>query len=415
MATLAERQGGDGAALRLAALVGAIVVYGVAGAPAPASVGPAELAVGLGLLVAVGLRAPLWLGTGYLLRCPGATPAEIVACLCLPLLLWLPLVRGSLMGWQPTDIVRDVVPLGFLFLPLLLRRGLSARRAAGSGAVADLLAAALAAAGLAFAFRWWAHVAFGFAAVGDRTLAEGDLYLLNSAAVPFAAVWLTLQGLRRLFPARGAGAVALGLVLGAAGLLCTGALAGAVHRAALGLVLGTIGLGVALRLRTAPGDWRLVPVAGAGLLAAFGWAALGALSLVAEKTGEVGWNNRAAEAGAVLRQIGRSLPAFLLGDGWGALVASPAVGNWRVSFTHNAASYFLVKTGLLGFVAATGYLAALLAESWPALRRRADIALAALPSLAVALFLHTSYKYLCFGLLCTVLLLAAAKDETPKN
>ncbi|ACI98087.1 hypothetical protein [Rhodospirillum centenum] len=180
-------------------------------------------------------------------------------------------------------------------------------------------------------------------------------------------------------------------------------------------MLGALALGVALRLRTAPGDWRLVPVAGALLLAVFGWAALGALSLVAEKTGEVGWNNRAAEAGAVLRQIGRSLPAFLLGDGWGALVASPAVGNWRVSFTHNAASYFLVKTGVLGFVAATGYLAALLVESWPALRRRADIALAALPSLAVALFLHTSYKYLCFGLLCTVLLLASAGRDDPKD
>ncbi|HYG89135.1 MAG TPA: hypothetical protein VD978_23070 [Azospirillum sp.] len=391
---------------RAQALFAALALYGLLSAPAPPAVRLVEAAIGALLVVCVGIERPLMAATGHALRSTALPPWESVGTAAFVWLLWAPLVRGLTLGWEPEAIVRDVVPLVYLFLPVLL---VPLLRCAGPQAV-PLLATGLTLAGVLFVLRWWRHTEWGFDTVGARAMGDGTRYFLNAPSVLFAAVVLPMTSLSLM--ARGGWwrwVLAFALLVPAA--LCLGALAGAVHRMALGVMLLAF-------LATVPWWWRRAPwaLAWAAVLAASGAAlfsdvALGALELVAEKNRLTGASARVEEAMAVLEQAGRSLPALLFGDGWGALIANPAVGGWRVAYTHTLLSYALLKAGVLGVLALTAYLAGLVPGALALLRANPPLAAAVLAPLSVALSAHTSFKYLDCGLLLTLMVLAAEKAE----
>lgn len=385
---------------RLWLLCGAVVLYGLRSAPAPTGVGKAELAIGAALALAVGLAEPL-----RLLAVP-ASPAEPEwrrrGVLCLMWLLLVPGVRGLVVEWSVRDIARDVIPLLFLFSPLVLvpildRLGEAGRRG---------LAAALAVAGVLFALRWWHFVHWNTGALGAVALSDGPKYLLNAPAVLFAAIALPALA---LIPLERGGGKGFGLagalaVLGAAGLA---ALAGAVHRFALAVAtvaLGTLGLRTVLRSTVAAGILGLGVVTAGGV---FGWRLWQTLGLAVEKSRQVGVNARWDEAAAVFDQLAASPVTLLLGDGWGTLIANPAVGGWRVSYTHSLFTYILVKGGLLGLAVLAAWLGSLVPPGLRALARRPHLAVAALAPVLMALTVHSSYKYFDTGLLLTLLLLLA--------
>lgn len=392
-------EAGGGSAWRVRALLLAMLAYGAACMPAPQGFGWAEMLVALGLLTAIGPGRLLSLSSGLALRGAGADPLAGVGTLCLLALLLLGGVRGVALGWAERDILRDVVPLGFLFLPLLLGPLLDRLRPGDLRALAH----AFALVGLLFALRWWG---LQFLAVGSARAPGGPDspdYLLNSAAVPFAAVWLPLAGLGRAARSRGAEGWAFAAIGAAAGLACLGALAEAVHRAALLLCLGVLAVGILAQALGRPRvGVMLLLLAGAASFF-LGPELLDALDLVARKTEAVGINNRLAEVEAVLAQTGRSPVAFLLGDGWGALLANPAVGYLKVSYTHSLASYLLLKVGALGLVLTLAYLGLLAGRVLLARPPRPHLLLASFPPLLLGLFVHTSFKFLCFGLLLALL------------
>jgi len=393
------------------ALLGALALYGMLSAPAPPEVRVVEAAIGALLLGALGWRRPCAVVSGHALRAPALPGWEAVGVLSFAWLLWAPLVRGLTLGWEPGAVLRDVVPLGYLFLPVLLVPLL--RR--DDGRAERLLAAGLALAGVLFALRWWRQAEWGFGAVGTRAMADGLRYFLNAPSVLFAALALPMAALG--LAARGGWArwLGAGLLLVPAAL-CLGALAGAVHRMALGLAL--VGLLVAV-----PWWWRRTPrlvlvvavLSGVALLL-LGDTLAGALTQVAEKNRLAGTNARLDEAAAVLEQVGRSAESFLFGDGWGALIANPAVGGWRVAYTHTLATYTLFKSGALGLMALAAYLAALAPSAWRLLRADPPLAVAVLAPLVMALGAHTSFKYLDCGLLLTLMVTAAEKTRvTPSK
>lgn len=137
----------------------ALALYGGFSAPAPSGLGPAELAVGIALALAVGVRAPVLLVSGALLARARTLPwHQLVGTLAFVYLLWVPLVRAAVLGWPAHDIVRDVVPLVYLFLPLLLVSA-PAEDAARAQTRMLCLAGGLALAGVLFALRWWSQSA----------------------------------------------------------------------------------------------------------------------------------------------------------------------------------------------------------------------------------------------------------------
>jgi len=394
----------DGLAMgRVWGLCAALALYGLWSAPAPPVPGMAEMLIGALLLAGVGVR-PLTAATGQTLREPAVPHWQGLATVAFAWLLWAPLLRGVALGWEWAAILRDVVPLVFLFLPVLLVPVL--RRVAG--AAVPLLAAALALAGVLFALRWWQQAGWAFDAVGARAMAEGAAYLLNAPSVLFAAVALPMAALG--LAARGGWwRWAAALVLLAAAALCLGALTAAVHRMALAAAV--IGM-----LATLPWWWRRAPraVLVAVVLAVLGVAVAGdavagAVALAAEKTRLVGANARLDEAAAVLEQVAGSLPALLFGEGWGAAFANPAVGGWRVGYTHTLLSYALLKGGLFGVLAVLVYLAGLAPAALALLRAQPPLAVSVLAPLALAVGGHTAYKYLDCGILLTVLVLSAER------
>jgi len=382
----------------------ALALYGLLSVPAPPALRATEITIGVLLGLAVGVRRPLYVLTGHALSESGTARWELPAILAFAWLLWAPMMRGVWVGWAPADMLRDVVPLFFLFLPVFLVPLLRAN----ADRAAKLLACGMMIAGLGFALRWWKQVGWGFGAVGSRVMADGAAYLLNAPSVLFAGIALPLAGFglaARGGPLRWMAA----LVCFAGGALCLAALAGAVHRMALGLAIAAF-------LAVAPWWARRAPLAVgaaalvlAAVLLGLSDAVLGALLKVAEKTRLAGANTRWEEAAAMLDLAVSSPEMFLFGHGWGALVANPAVGGWRVSYTHTLPTYALTKAGALGLVALAAYLGGLASGALAVLRCDPPLGWAVLPPLVMALCAHTSFKYLDTGILLTLMLLVAER------
>ncbi|MEI8393406.1 MAG: hypothetical protein WCF85_01630 [Rhodospirillaceae bacterium] len=396
----------------------ALLAYGLLSAPAPQDFGSGELLVAVLMTFAVGIGRPAAFATGALLIHPTLRYRDTVGCVVFFLLLWLPLLRGVILEWETRTILRDILPLVFLFLPVLLvrERGFHSRRPV------DILAGGLAAAGLAFTLRWWAGTGWAFGAIGLHPLSDGSQYLLNSPTVLFAALWLPIVAVTLLWPELAGPRLktlkpmvryALALLFLSLAVPIEAALAATVHRMALGMVAGSGLLFLIWCSRRTPGPALLAAAGLSAVLIAVGGPLTGALEMVAIKSQQVGWNERFAEMDAVLTQLGRSLLSLLFGDGWGTLVANPAVGGWRVSYTHSFATYLLLKTGIAGALTMLCWLAALAPSALRLLRYDTPLALAALPPVLGGLLLHTSFKYLCFGLLLTLVVSAAETTPDP--
>lgn len=382
---------------RLWAFALSILIYGAASSPAPPGVRPQELLVFAGIAALVGVAGPWQFFSGLAL---GREPREIaLGSLFMVWLLGQGLLRGLWNGWGLTDMMRDIVPMLFLTLPLLLAPVLGRLSAGKADRIADVVAAA----GVIFTLRWWWDAGVALSAVGTSPLGEGRYYLLNSALVPFASVWLGLRA-TRWFLARPiyGWSIGQGVAATLGSLCCLLAQAATLHRAGLSLSLAALMLGVGYTLWRRP-VWFVITLLLTSLTAAIiGTRLAGVAELLADKTQSVGLNNRADEFLAVLDQVGRDPLAFLIGDGWGALVANPAVGWWRVSYTHSAASYFLLKLGAIGLslmLVLAGLLTGMAAR---AARDMPMLLLAATPSLLLAAFFHTSFKYLGIAILLSL-------------
>ncbi|EWY38838.1 membrane protein [Skermanella stibiiresistens SB22] len=382
----------------------ALLVYGCLGSPAPPGIGPAEAVIAFGLFCAVGVARPLGVGSGLMLIAPAARPHEITGTAAFLYLLWVPSLRAALMGNDPEDVLRDVIPLIYLFLPILLVPAVKAGR--------DELPWGMAAVGLLFASRWWWSGVNPWS-IGHFMLEEGDLYLLNSPAVLFAAVWLPLEGAAALTRKPGAGSIARAAALVAGGAIAAAALAGVVHRAAIMMALASVCCHVLYQTRRMPMALVIVAVLVAGVAAVIPDLVLGTVQRIATKTETYGLNERLAETAVVFRQVGASFASVAFGEGWGALVRNPAVGELWVSYTHGLATYMLLKTGIIGALATLAYLLSL----WPSMvrliSREPSLAFALAPALGLGLFAHTSFKYLCFGLLLAVVTRGGANATPP--
>jgi hypothetical protein len=379
--------------IRTGGLILALGVYGVLGVPAPGRFGLQEIAVGVGIVLATGIIRPLMVGTGVMMADPRARLHDVIGTAAFNYLLWVPLLRALFSGNNDEDIYRDVVPLLFLFLPILL--------VPGGPVMYRLLTLGLAAVGVLFALRWW-WPGLAFRQVGRFAMPEGDGYLLNSPTVLFAAVLLPLLALERLERRPGLPSLLLAFLLFGGGAIAGAALAGAVHRAALIMALSVVVGFAALQARRKPLLALLllalvaVAAVGTGQLA-------GTIQQIVWKTETYGLNERSAEAGAVLDQVRASWSDLLFGQGWGTLLRSPAVGDMWVSYTHSFATYMLLKTGLIGCLVTLAYVLSMAPALYGLMRADAPMAMALLPPLGLGLFAHTSFKYLCFGLLLSIL------------
>jgi len=235
---------------------------------------------------------------------------------------------------------------------------------------------------------------------------DGLLYLSSSPAVLFAGILLPLVALEHVRP-RPVALLSSALAL-AGGLLCLMALAATLQRAALGAAAAAFAAYAVCAARQRAGT-----VGPAALLCVAAlWVAGDWLyrlwSLLVWKTRLVGGNQHFAEIAAAAEVAGRSASDALFGAGWGALVHTPAAPGFEVSYLHALPLYVLVKAGVLGLVAVAAYAASLvpvLAGLW---RRNAAVFLATAAPLLLGAVVQPTFKFLTYGLLLALPVLAAA-------
>ncbi len=388
---------------RLYALCTALVLYGAFSSPTPDNPGWAEILIGLCLLFAVGEAQLLAWGSGSVLW------ADNWRVWLGAYLLLVPTVIAILTGVTLAEIIRDLIPMGYALIPLLI---IQLPKAAWRP-----LAIALFICGALLSLRYWLITdAWPFA---WRALKHGDdyLYIPLEPAVLFTAclgpLWClhrVLQGQNRSLKGKDYGLILLALY---SSFLAMGAMAGLLMRAALALAFVVwLSYGV-YQLRHRVGILIFLSAVLIFALIIFQPEILNRLWIrLIIKNEAVGFNARSEEFNMVLSTVNQHPITFLLGSGWGSTLISPAVANTAVHYTHNVVSYLWAKTGFLGVTAMLVYL-------WTFLRPLCrlyrcilgHVMLAAIPPLILAVTLYTSYKYLTFGIL--LLLMQLLVDAHP--
>jgi hypothetical protein len=397
-------RGGDNR--RMAALAGALFVYGAAGSPTPDNPGLAELLTGLLLLFAVGpgqiMRSikgclrhaePFWHKAGRSLFLYGLSVPFAVAVL-----------RGNDLGL----VLRDVIPFLFMMMPLFLS-GLIGRHRAG----ARLMIGAALWVGFAFALRsLFPGGTLDMAGMIERPVSGELLYLANAPTVLFAAVFAGATGFYAMTGRLRVTGIVLAVFMIALAAFPVLSMAAVFQRASMGYLLlaGMIVTGCVFFQRPAR---ALVPLAAmAGAIIYLGpW--IGELyEVLARKTLAVGMNNRLHEARAVLDALAGDFYTVVFGLGWGASYVSPAVGFTEVNFTHSLLTSLWLKTGLAGLALAGLYIGGIFIVMAAQFRRQPFLVLALAGPLLIAVLLYASYKSFDFGVL---LLLAAALPSWPRT
>ncbi|MGZ9098050.1 MAG: hypothetical protein ACXW30_07130 [Micavibrio sp.] len=364
--------------LRHAALIVLAIVYGLCGSPTPQGFGWAEIVVGLCLVMAISPGRALQ----SLIKKPDAS--WLVAGQALLLYgLTIPLIGGVIAGHDPGLMLRDVIPFLFLLLPLFMADW----RDDPVGSKKAMIAA----------------VVFIGVAFGARVFAGGPgydpLYLSIAPTVVFAAIFLAGLAGQILFRAINLKSIILAGGLIALALLPFAAMIMTVQRASL--TLSVLALGLLFILAC----WRNpVRAAGPALLIVamallFGSVAGAVYDSLLQKQGLVGTNMRLQEALAVFDAIGNSIWQVFFGNGWGATIASPAVGGVTVNYTHSLLTSYWLKTGLVGVFLLILYLYGVCA---PLVRLRGKnplLAVALAVPVVIDAILYASFKSLDFGLI----------------
>ena len=376
-------------AMRFWCLLAAITIYAFWGTPRPDSPGGVEVVAGLLLITAAGLpqaaRALIpvggagWRQMGSLLLLYGLT---------------VPVLTGIFAGNSPSGMLRDIVPFLFLLMPVFLYPFFTQDRPERYWDGLLWLTGAVVLLGLVFSSRVLLPVYPELARFQPVSVSDPFL-LANAPTVLFSALlliglcgWSLYRG--DLFKS------AVCIVLAVVPLVTMALIT---QRASIGAVCLSIvvllSLGIVRRpLRMV---WPLILLAG-GVMAY--WPVIADITQnLMRKTSIVGFNMRWQEARAVMEVLSGSLWTVLFGKGWGATVASPAVGGAVVNFTHSLLTTYWLKTGLVGLGFVLAYLVRIGLILLPLFYRYPVVALALAGPFLIDILLYASFKSLDFGLI----------------
>jgi hypothetical protein len=373
---------------RFVFLIAAILIYAFLGSPTPDHPGWVEVIIGGLFILAAGagvvqaftvIGAQFWHKVLFIF---GMT---------------VPLIVGTIKGYDVYAIARDMVAFLFLCLPLFfysLVNQTQTRKTIFTGSLVVL--------GLVFALR-------ALAPAYDYAEPSGELYYLSNApTVLFAAIFMGGVAINKIGGPLTLRQVILTLCAVATVLIIIWAMLLDIQRATIFSIILSIGLFLILLFIRAPRR-VIIPFMAVGILiAVFMPVFQDAVHAMAEKTARVGLNMRLEEIKTVLDTIGGSVSTALFGMGWGVKMASPAVGGVEVAFTHSLLSYMLLKTGLCGLGLTLIFIAASLRNIVSIGRRDAVMGVALFWALIIPVFLYASHKSLDYGLI--LLLIAVLAD-----
>ena len=364
----------------------ACLLYGLFGSPTPEHLSIVEISVGALLCLSVGIgrardvlfqrsHRRFWKSAGQVFLLYGLT---------------IPCLIGVFSGHDVREVVRDIMPFLFLFMPLFLLPLMRARPYYFRSTLFVILMI-----GMLFSFRSiLMHNVMGC----HIWCTDDRLYLENMPTVLFTALFLIGTGLAVMMR---------GLTLKNTAVFCALLMFALVPIAAMVITVQRASLGaVALYVLLIQGFFIYkMPVRGTNALFMLVIvAAILNLSFAAifmalwDKTQSVGLNMRPQEFEAVWSVMTYDPMTFLFGIGWGGHFNSPAVGGLNVNFTHNFFSSIFLKTGLIGVILCISYIAGLLERLSRVIIKNPVIGLALAAPILIDLTLYASFKSLDFGL-----------------
>lgn len=365
--------------VRFSCLIAAILLYAILSSPTPDHPGWVEASIGGLLLCAAGpaaIQALKPYGSFFSLR------------LFFLYGISIPTIAGFFQGHDGMGIARDGIAFLFLCLPLFFTAlvGQSQRRI-------HIYMGALMFLGLSFSLRALAPV-YGYAQP------SGELYYLTNAPTVLCAA-IIMGGIALRLMARSSTLRNMVMAVGAAAIvmIIIWAMLLDVQRATIAAVILSVLFFTGILFVRAPRRVVLPVILIAVMVALFYPVVSDAVGAMAHKTAQVGLNMRLEEVRAVIDSIDGSLWTALFGVGWGATMASPAVGGVSVAFTHSLLSYVLLKTGFCGLALTIGWLAALARKIISISQVDNVLGAAAFWTVAIPVFLYASHKSLDFGLI----------------
>jgi len=373
-------------------MAGALVLYGAASEPFPQEPGLFEAAIGLLLVYSVAASGgPLCLMRTAVGRGERSWVGRSVVLLFGCFLL-VPLLVGITHGWAPWDVTRDVIPLLYLFLPLLILN----RRSAVGKAQTDALMYALAFGGVLIAFRYFLKTGVSPLALGRDYSPETTHLFAYDPSVVFAAIVLPLKAIERFRCDIKSMAITLVMLVGAG--LCISALGLSFLRAPLGLTVLAYVVGIWwLGKRRGKAVWIWSGVFALIVAIAIHKQLAGLVHWLAWKTGRYGVDGKFEELHAVWSLVRGSGGALVYGFGWGSVFADPVNTGKLTSFAHSLITYSLLKAGLIGVAGILAYLAWLAGKLGAWAREDMTLALGIGAVVIIGLFFQPVFKTLSFG------------------
>jgi hypothetical protein len=317
---------------------------------------------------------------------------------------------------QLSDVIRDLIPLIYFYLPLLFYPTMVKR----IDRWRPMLAIAIGCIGFCYSIRHFQSARIPFYRIGRSVISGDRNYFGMDPAVIFASVYFLISLFERVEKPIKAVPFAVAAVVTVA------VPASIVVRAQIFLVGFFTVLYILVNLKnfSRKTAFKILITIGAvafiGFRIASSQIASNVVNLAMEKNSRVGLSGRDHEVAAVVDALAQDPFHFTFGYGWGSLIRTNANNLKPARFVHNVVVYFIFKTGVLGFLLMLSYfvlwgrlLFRLMRYSF---RRQSDIAVVFGAGAAIALnfLLEPGYKMFSLGLILLLVLLEAKHLDDEK-
>jgi len=370
-------------------LFSACLIYALFGSPTPDRLGLVDAVLIFLLALSVGIAHM----RGLLVRSAGHRFWKSAGQISLIYGLSIPLAVGAMAGHSFGAMLRDIVPFACLFLPLFCLPVIRARPRYFRTTLLGLILI-----GLLFGLRSLV-MRFDISCAIDVWCANDELlYLENMPTVLFSCLFLfgsaityAVRGisLRHMF--------VFGSLIALA-LIPLAAMIFTLQRASIGAVVVYIACVYSYFFYKKPFRALGALFLGVAALYVVDISLEGVFASLWDKTRNVGLNMRPQEMAAVWEIVRRDPVTLLFGIGWGGHFNSPAVGGLSVNFTHNFFSSMFLKSGLIGVIFCSAYIAGLLERLVRVIKKNTVFGLAIAAPILIDLTLYASFKSLDFGL-----------------
>ncbi|CAM2979040.1 hypothetical protein PASE110613_10495 [Paenibacillus sediminis] len=384
------------------AFIFAMLIYAGFSAPFPANPGVAEVLIAFLLVIFVTIpTSVIVIGGGFTLyKQYFAMPVWLH--LSFFLLLWWGVFNGGVVyAWGLNDVVRDVIPCIYLFVPLLLLPTINRSKMNWLYILPWLLSLM----GVIMAVRFYYVVQISPFEIGKMYYFDNFLYLSYDPSVSFASVFLPIMAVHT-WRSKSLIRWICSLLMLMGGVLALGSLMAVAQRAPLGLAAFSYFVYFLMISRKSIKKIMLLLALAIVIGAAAQHQIQSSYDLLMAKQENFGLNGKTDEMMTVIKETSGSVYSLLFGMGWGGLFHDPAVNNIKVSYTHSAVTFFLLKGGIFGLTIFVSYLFWLLRNLLKSMNiQNLPYILSCLVPLMIGLLFQVSYKTLSYGIILTLLCL----------